>query len=113
MAQAPDPYAASVAQAARARLQASYEEFLNGVRTYSYAIACGALPLKSLAYGAIAQKRFYFVNKLEPFEAMEKTINQILADGPGVARDKGCEFWSSNPDAVLEVRQAALAGRMP
>ena len=113
MAQAPDPYAASVAQAARARVQASYEEFLDGVRAYSYAIACGALPLKNLAYGAIAQKRFYFVNKLEPYEAMEKTINQILADGPSVARDKGCDFWKSNPDAVLEIRQAALAGRMP
>jgi hypothetical protein len=112
-AQGADPYAGAVAQAARKQLQERYDAFLDGVRAYSYAIACDALPTKSLAYGAIAQSRFYFINKLEPYETMEKTINQILADGPKLASSMGCEFWKDNPDAVLEVRQAALAGRMP
>lgn len=112
-AQSADPYAGAVAQEARKQLQARYDAFLDGVRAYSYAIACGALPTKSLAYGAIAQQRFYFVNKLEPYETMERTINQILAEGPVFARTNGCDYWKNNPDAVLGVRQAAISGRMP
>lgn len=112
-AQSADPYAGAVAREARKQLQERYDAFLDGVRAYSFAIACGALPTKSLAYGAIAQNRFYFVNKLEPYEAMERTINQILADGPTFARTNGCDYWKNNPDAVLEIRRAALSQRMP
>lgn len=112
-AQSADPYAGAVAQEARKQLQERYDAFLDGVRAYSYAIACGALPTKSLAYGAIAQNRFYFVNRPEPYEAMERTINQILAEGPKFAKATGCDYWKDHPDAVLEIRRAALAQRMP
>jgi len=112
-AQSADPYAGAVAQEARKQLQARYDAFLDGVRAYSYAIACGALPTKSLAYGAIAQNRFYFVNKPEPYESMERAINQILAEGPQFARSTGCDYWKDNPAAVLEIRRAALEQRMP
>lgn len=111
--QSADPYAGVVAQEARKQLQERYDAFLDGVRAYSYAIACGALPTKSLAYGAIAQGRLYFVNKLQPYEAMERAINQILAEGPKFAQSTGCDYWKNNPDAVLEIRRAAISQRMP
>jgi len=114
MAQAPDPYAAGVAQAAKDRRQRRHDEFMERVQKLSYAVGCKVVPLES-AWAAVFYSYFAQATALGPSQPnlTREEMSNALTKGPDVAAEKGCDFWKNNPDAVLEVRQSVSNRRMP